>query len=145
MELTANTKSESGSVSESQNAVCDERERFMQLHLEAEELNLLAETLLEQVGRIQTQRVSTADVQGNGEMGQAARRYDDLLDKVLARDLRLDGDELEEVAVLLTEHKRDLKSEISRRQNSALRLRLQQKLGLVERVLERVDEARIMF
>ncbi|MGO9305980.1 MAG: hypothetical protein ACLP3R_20175 [Candidatus Korobacteraceae bacterium] len=117
----------------------------MQLHLEAEELNLLAETLLEQVGRMQTQKVPAANAQGNGKMGQAARRYDDLLDKVLARDLRLDGDELEQVAVLLAEHKRDLKSEIVRLQNSALRLRLQQKLELVERVLERVDEARTMF
>jgi len=45
----------------------------MQFHLEAEELNLLAETLLEQVGRIQTQRVSAANAQGNGRMGQPIR------------------------------------------------------------------------
>jgi HD superfamily phosphodiesterase len=117
----------------------------MQLHFDADELNVLAEVLLEKVGRISAQKILAANVQGNGDIRQAARRYDDLLDKVLARDLRLDGDELEEVAVLLAEHQRDLKSEIARLQNSALRLRLQQKLGLVERVLERVDEARVMF
>lgn len=117
----------------------------MQLHLDAEELNLLAETLLEQVGRISAQEVPAANVQGNGDIGQAARRYDDVLDKVLARDLRLDGDELEQVADLLVEQKRDLQSEIARLRNSALHVRLQQKLGLVERVLERVDEARSML
>lgn len=117
----------------------------MQLHLDAEELNLLAESLLEQVGRFQTQKVPAANIQGNEDMGQAARRYDDVLNKVLARDLRLDGDELEQVADLLVEQKRDLQGEIARLQNSALRLRLQEKLRLVERVLERVDEARTMF
>ncbi len=117
----------------------------MQLHLDLEELTLLAETLLELVGKIQTQKVPAANIQGNGDMEQAARRYDDVLNKVLARDLRLDGDELEQVTDLLVEQKRDLQGEIARLQNSALRLRLQQKLGLVERVLERVAEARTMF
>ena len=75
----------------------------MQLHLDADELNLLAEILLEQVGKNSAQGISVANVQGNGDIHQGAGRYDGMLDKVLARDLRLDGDELEQVAVLLAE------------------------------------------
>jgi hypothetical protein len=63
----------------------------------------------------------------------------------LARDLRLDSDELEQVADLFREQKCDRDDEIARMQNSALRLKLQQKLGLVERILERVEEARAML
>jgi hypothetical protein len=117
----------------------------MQLHLDADELNLLADTLLEQVGKISAPRVSAANVEGNRGMGQAARRYDDVLDKVLARDLQLDSDELEQVADLLAQQKREVNDEIAGLQNSALRLKLQKKLGLVERVLEKVDEVRAML
>jgi hypothetical protein len=93
---------------------------------------------------ISAQKPSAASVQGN-EDTQAARRYDHLLDKVLARDLRLDSDELDQVTDLLGEQKSDLKDEIAPLQNSTLRLKLQQKLRLVERILERIDEARAML
>jgi hypothetical protein len=117
----------------------------MQLHLNADELNLLADTLLEQVGMISAQKRSATSVQGNEDRDQSIRRYDDLLDKVLARELQLDSDELDQVADLFREQKCDLDDEIARMQNSAVRLKLQQKLGLVERILERVDEARAML
>ena len=113
----------------------------MQLHFDADELNVLAEILLEKVGRISAQEISAA----NGDIRQAARRYDDLLDKVFAGNMRLDRDELEQVADLLAQGERDLKDKIVRLQNSASRLRLQQRLGLVECVLERLEEARAMF
>ena len=117
----------------------------MQVHLDADELNLLADTLLERVGMISAQKPSAASIQANEDRDQAVRRYDHLLDKVLARDLRLDSDELEQVADLFREQKCDLDHEIASMQNSALRLKLQQKLGLVERILERVEEARAML
>ena len=49
------------------------------------------------------------------------------------------------MADLFREQKCDRDDEIARMQNSALRLKLQQKLGLVERILERVEEARAML
>ena len=97
----------------------------MQLHLNADELNLLADTLLERVGAMSARRLSAASVQGNANVGQGARRYDDLLDKVLVKDLRLDSDELEQAADLLSEQKRHLRHEIARLQDSTLRLNLQ--------------------
>jgi hypothetical protein len=95
----------------------------MQFHLETDELNLLANVLLE----------------------QDPRRYNELLNKVLARDLRFDSGELEQTADLLAGKKRSLKDEIARQPNDALKLELQWQLALLERALERVNEACVMF
>lgn len=95
----------------------------MQFRLETDELNLLANILLE----------------------QDPRPYQELLNKVLARDLRLDGDELEQAAELLAGKKRSLKDEIGRQTDAALKADLERRLALLERVLERVNEACVMF
>ncbi|MFZ3263134.1 MAG: hypothetical protein WA172_03975 [Terriglobales bacterium] len=95
----------------------------MQFHLETDELNLLANVLLE----------------------QDPRSYQGLLNKVMARDLRLDADELEQAAGLLAGKKTSLKDEIARQSDSALKAKLQGQLALLERVLERVNEACVMF
>jgi hypothetical protein len=95
----------------------------MQFHLEPNELKLLANVLLE----------------------QDPRPYQELLNKVLAHDLRLDADELEQAADLLAAKKLSLKDEIDRQPDAALKVDLQQKLAVLERVLERVNEACVMF
>jgi len=95
----------------------------MQLHLEPDELKLLANVLLE----------------------QDPRPYQELLNKVLAHDLRLDGDELEQAADLLAGKKRNLQDEIDRKPDATLKTELQRQLALLERVLERVNEACVMF
>jgi hypothetical protein len=95
----------------------------MQFHLETDELNLFTNVLLEQ------------------DPGP----YKDLLNKVLARDLRLDAGELEQAADLLAGKKRTLKDEIARQPDGALKMDLQLQLALLERVLERVNEACVMF
>jgi len=95
----------------------------MQFHLERNELNLLANILLE----------------------QDPRPYQELLNKVTAHDMRLDADELEQAATLLANKKRSLKDEIDRESNAALKTDMQQRLALLERVLEKVSEACVMF
>jgi hypothetical protein len=95
----------------------------MQFHLETDELKLLANVLLE----------------------QAPRQYNELLNKVLACDLRFDSGELEETAELLSGKKRSLKDEIARQPDGAPKTVLQRQLALLERVLERVNEACVMF
>src|ERR1017187_5043893 len=85
----------------------------MQLHLETDELNLLANILLERVGTISAQASSSGSPQSDGNLGQGPRFFDDILDKVLARDLRLDSDELEGVANLLRAQKRKLTEAIA--------------------------------
>ena len=95
----------------------------MQLHLDAEELKLLADLLLEQDQRV----------------------YQDLLDKVLARDLRFDTDELEHAADLLAAREHDLKRQFAEEPVLTRRPAVQQRLALLERVLEKVNEACVMF
>ena len=95
----------------------------MQFHLEIAELNLLANVLLE----------------------QDPRPYQELMNKILARDLRLAGDELQQAADLLAAKKLRLKDEIARQPDASLKLNLEQQLALLHRVLERVNEACIMF
>jgi hypothetical protein len=95
----------------------------MQFHLETDELNLLANVLLEQ------------------DLGQ----YSELLNKVLARDLRFDSGELLQTAELLADKKRSIKDEIARQADGTRKTELQQQLALLERVLERVNEACVMF
>ena len=95
----------------------------MQFHLETDELNLLANVLLE----------------------QDPRPYQELVNKVMARDLRLDAGELEQAADLLAGKKRSLKDEIGRQSDPALKTGLERQLALLDRVLERVKEACVMF
>ena len=95
----------------------------MQFHLDKDELHLLASVLLE----------------------QDPRPYQELMNKVLAHNLRLDADELEKAAELLAAKKRALKDEIARLPDGAPKLDLDRQLALLERVLERVNEACVMF
>ena len=59
--------------------------------------------------------------------------------------MRFDFDELEQAADLLAGEKRSLKDEIARQPNAALKMELQRKLALLERVLERIAEACAML
>lgn len=95
----------------------------MQFHLEKDELKLLADVLLEQ------------------DVG----KYNELLNKVLDRDLRFDCGELEQTGDLLAAKKHSLMDEIDRQPDAALKTELQRQLALLERVLERVNEACVMF
>lgn len=95
----------------------------MQFHLEPEERKLLADVLLE----------------------QKVGKYNEILNKVLDRDLRFDAGELEQTADLLADKKRRLKDEIARQPDATLKAELQRQLTLLERVQERVNEACVMF
>lgn len=95
----------------------------MQFHLEAAELNLLANVLLE----------------------QDPVKYNEILTKIMAHDLRLDAGELEDSAAALEIKKKALQDEISRESNPARKTELEGKLALLIRTLERVNEACVMF
>jgi len=113
----------------------------MQFHLETDELNLLANVLLERVSATSTRASSASHRKSDSDAEQDPRHYNDLLDKVLARDLRFDFDELQQVANLLAGKKRSLRDEIARQPNAVLKTELQREQALLERVLERVAEA----
>jgi len=95
----------------------------MQFHLEKDELNLLANFLLE----------------------EDPEKYGEIFDKVMAGNLRFDAAELEDTAELLTARKTRLNQEIARQTDPARVADLQKKLAVLEHTLERVTEACIMF
>ena len=100
----------------------------MQLHLETNELNLLANRLMER--KPPAVRLPLDD---------------HLLEMVLARDLSFDSDDLQRLADLLAADEHCLKYDISREPDARRKAELQQKLAVLEGLLEKVDEACVMF
>ncbi len=116
----------------------------MQLRLATNELNLIANILLEQLGT-PSAASSSGGIQPDSAVGQSPQFFNDLLDKIMARDMRLDSGELEAVANLLSAQRRKLAEGIAHAENAAQKTELQEKLGVLSHALERVDEARVMF
>jgi hypothetical protein len=114
----------------------------MQLHLETDELNLVANILLERMGKAPAQAAPSRGGQPGQSMRLGPQFYDRLLDKILARDLRLDTDELDQMGELLDTQRCKLTEQIARGENAA---ELQRKLRLLDQVLERISEACVMF
>ena len=102
----------------------------MQFHLDTAELNLLAEVLMQETGKPSAEQLPGCD---------------DLLNKVLARDMRLDSGELEQAGEVLRKYERALKEEMAGTQDPNLSARQQAKLKLMQRVREKVNEACVMF
>jgi hypothetical protein len=104
----------------------------MQCHLEDDELNLLADVLLEQIGTTSSSPYERGICNA-------------LLDKVLARDLRFDSDEFDEAARLLAAKRTLLRDQIASAPNAPIKAKLMRQLSVMERVLEKIDEACAMF
>ena len=95
----------------------------MQFHLDADELKMMANVLLE----------------------QDPVKYNEILTKIMAHDLRLDAGELEDSAAALEIKKQSLKNEISRQTDVVRKAELEQRLALLVRTMEKVNEACVMF
>lgn len=95
----------------------------MQLHLETEELNLLANILMQKTGA----------------------PYEALLEMVLARDLRFDSDDLETVADLLAAEKMSLKDRITHELDGFRKGKMLTTLAVLEKLQEHVNEACVMI
>jgi hypothetical protein len=117
----------------------------MQLHLETDELSLVSNVLLERICNASDQGVPSGSGQPYESMRLDPHFFDNLLDKILARDLRLDADELEQLCDLLNAQRLKLIEQIARAQNATLQAEMQRNLGLLDRVAERVSEACVMF
>ena len=100
----------------------------MQLRLETNELNLLADLLMEPAGETPHSALDNR-----------------LLEMVLARDLGFDSDELERLADLLIAAERRGKDEVQHEANPVRRFELKCRLELLERTLEKIDEACAMI
>ena len=116
----------------------------MQLHLETDELNLVADILMQRIGKASAQAA-----QCSGRPDESIRLgpqfYDRLLDKILARDMRLDTDELDQIGELLDTQRCQLTEQIARGENAASQAELQRKVRRLDHILERISEACVMF
>ena len=97
-----------------------------QLRLEANERNLLADLLMEPAGETPHSPLD-----------------DRLLEMGLARDVGFDSDELERLADLLVAAARRMKDEVQHEANPVRRC--ERKCRLLERTLEKIDEACVMI
>jgi hypothetical protein len=117
----------------------------MQLHLETDELNVVANILLERIGSASTHGVRLGGGQRDESLRPVPRVFNSLLDKILARDLRLDSDELEQLVDLLNTERGELTQRIAHAGDTSRQTELQRNLSLLDRVRERVSEACVMF
>ena len=92
----------------------------MQLHFTARHLQLLADLLTEE------------------------KTEEDLLDRVLARDLRLDYDELDKLNDLVTSWRSEVIEMLQSTTNPETKVSLQQKKVLLDEMQERLSEATAM-
>ena len=115
----------------------------MQLFLETDQLDFIANILLEREARLS----AAAEKQSSpaSRCGQNVALYEELLDKVLARNMEFDSDELEQLADILAGEKRELKASIGLEVAAGKKAVLQAKLGRLERVLEKIDEVCAML
>jgi hypothetical protein len=104
------------------------KEVTIELRLETDELNFLANVLMNPAAR-----------KPHSPLGHC------LLEMVLARDLRFDSDELERLADLLVAAERSMKDEVQRETNPVRRFELKCRLELLGRTLEKIDEACMMI
>ncbi len=112
----------------------------MQLYLKSDEWHLLADILLKRVDTMPAP-ISPAgsDVELNNDF-RSLRPCDHLLEKVLARDLRLDSELTELMADFLFQEEQELNEVLAGQQDTAYGTTLKRRLGLVEHVSAEIHE-----
>jgi hypothetical protein len=114
----------------------------MQLHLETDELDLIANILLQREGQLS--RLSQQEVSST-QPGVDLKLCEELLDRVLARDTEFDSDELEQLAELLAAEKDAMNKSPALEKGSPPNALLLRKRSKLERVLEKIDEVCAMI
>lgn len=114
----------------------------MQLYLETDELDLIANILLAREGQLSgaTQRSVASPYAGID-----LKICEELLDRVLARDMEFDSDELERLAEILSSEKEAMNRVTVPAQSGPPNALFQRKRAKLERVLEKIDEVCAMI
>jgi hypothetical protein len=114
----------------------------MQLHLETDELNVIANILLRREGQLSG---ASQESVSSTHPGVDLKLCEELLDRVLARDMEFDSDELEQLAEILAAEKDAINKVREADKNGPASAALQRKRARLERVLERIDEVCAMI
>jgi len=117
----------------------------MQLHLTVDELELLKEMA-------DNERRSTRDVVPSVALSSVQARLQDelrigrdLAGKGLSRNLQLDFDELEDLSDSLTRHRNRLLKQIHCTADPEMKAELEHRLSILDHLLEKVTEERVML
>ncbi len=114
----------------------------MQLYLATDELDLIANILLQREGQLSGPlQEGVASTQPGVEL----KLCEELLDRVLARDMEFDSDELEQLAEILAREKEVINKLTAQQQGAPLNPLVQRKRIKLERVLEKIDEVCAMI
>jgi len=117
----------------------------MKLYFTGAEFQALANILLEASCARQAERDAAGDAQPQAALQRRLRVTEDLVAKILAKDLQFDFDELDELVDIMKGKKRNLGAEIAHTEDSDLRRDLQEKQAALELMLEKVNETCTMF
>lgn len=117
----------------------------MKLHFTGAEFQVLANVLLEASCARQAEKDAAGDAKSQAALQRRLRITEDLVAKILARDLQFDFAELDELVDILKAKKRKLGADIAQTEDSALKRDLQEKQALLESLLGRVNETCTMF
>jgi len=109
----------------------------MQLHLETDELDVIANILLERENQLSG---SLPEGVSGEQPGIDLKFCEELLDRVLARDMEFDSDELEQLAEILAREKDTMNKVMAQLGSGSPNIPLQRKYARLERVLEKIDE-----
>lgn len=113
----------------------------MQLRLTIDEMNLLADVLLAQISSVADQVCSSDGVNPGPKAEQRSQQYRTLLDKVFARDLKFDSDELEMIEDVLRMQRSRTKNAMAPQPSAAA----SGELVVLESALQKVEEACAMI
>jgi hypothetical protein len=112
----------------------------MQLHLETDELDVIANILLRREGQLSGASQESIE---SSHPGVDLKLCEELLDRILARDMEFDSDELEQLAEILVAEKDAMSKVID--PGGSSNVLLQRKRAKLERVLEKIDEVCAMI
>lgn len=109
----------------------------MQLFLETGELDLIANILLAREGQLSA---SAGTNDSSAHLGVDLKLCEELLDRVLKRDMEFDSDELEQLAEILAAQKEAMNA-----QSGPPTPELARRQAKLDRVLEKIDEVCAMI
>ena len=114
----------------------------MQLFLETGELDLIANILLARESQLSAFAGRSAS---SAHSGVDLKLCEELLDRVLKRDMEFDSDELEQLAEILAAEKNAMNDTIAQAPTEPLNAALQRRRAKLDRVLEKIDEVCAMI
>ena len=117
----------------------------MQLQFTFDQLRLLFHILDQDCRQLRDKISQTNDVDLKRLLNSEEAAEEDLLDKIIGRQLRFSSDELDELADVLRKHDQQLRKTMSETLEEAKKQELKNRSVALERLLDRVVEACAML